>query len=133
MTRDRDARWGATGAALAGLAVAAGAFGAHALRARLEPAALEVWETAARYQMYHGLALLVSTSRLISHPGLQRAARWLFLGGTVLFGGSLYALALTGATALGAITPFGGVALIAGWGCLALALLRPRHHPAATR
>ena len=112
------------GALSAFLAVAAGAFGAHALRSRLTPDLLEVFETGARYQMYHALALLAvawSLDRWPASAGLLTWSGWLFAGGTVLFSGSLYALALTGFRALGAITPLGGVAFLAGWACLALA------------
>jgi uncharacterized membrane protein YgdD (TMEM256/DUF423 family) len=110
-------------AALSGfLAVAAGAFGAHALRARLEPDLLAVFETGARYQMYHALALYVAAflGRDEECVWATRAG-WCFIVGTVLFSGSLYALALSGTRALGAITPLGGVAFLAGWLSLALA------------
>ena len=114
-----------SGALLGGLAVAAGAFGAHALRARLEPRLLEVFETGARYQMYHAIAMLAAAWIVTRFPGsLANASGWLFLAGTVLFSGSLYAMAFTGIRALGAITPLGGVCFIAGWGCLALAAMR---------
>jgi uncharacterized membrane protein YgdD (TMEM256/DUF423 family) len=104
------------------LAVAAGAFGAHALRGRLGPESLAVFETAARYQMYHALALLgVSWASTRWTGSLTQWAGWLFLLGTVLFSGSLYALALTGVRWLGAVTPLGGVAFLAGWICLGLA------------
>ena len=110
------------GAASGCLAVAAGAFGAHALRARLSGEMLGVFETGARYQMYHALALLAVAWAAARWPGaLVHSAGWLFIGGTVLFSGSLYALALSGARWLGAITPLGGVAFLAGWICLALA------------
>jgi uncharacterized membrane protein YgdD (TMEM256/DUF423 family) len=113
------------GALSAGIAVAAGAFGAHALRARLEPRMLEVFETGARYQMYHALALLAVAWVVSRWPGsLANSSGWLFLAGTVLFSGSLYAMAFTGIRALGAITPIGGVCFIAGWICLALAVAR---------
>jgi uncharacterized membrane protein YgdD (TMEM256/DUF423 family) len=108
------------GALSALIAVAAGAFGAHALRARLSPEYLAVFETAARYQMYHALALLAVAWASTRWPGaLSQWAGWLFVVGTVLFSGSLYALALTGARWLGAITPLGGVAFLLGWLCLA--------------
>lgn len=111
-----------TGALSGALGVAAGAFGAHALRARVEPRMLEVFETAARYQMYHALALIavawVCTRTTSTFAG---AAGWLFLAGTVLFSGSLYAMTFTGARWLGAITPLGGACFIAGWVCLAVA------------
>ncbi len=104
------------------VAVAAGAFGAHGLRARLAPDLLAVFETAARYQMYHALALLAVAWVAARWPGpLPQWAGWLFVVGTVLFSGSLYALALTSVRWLGAITPLGGVAFLAGWLCLALA------------
>lgn len=122
------ARWFATAGALSGgLAVAAGAFGAHALRARLEPRLLEVFETAVQYQMYHALALLVAAwllGRGGSGGGAALVAAWAFTVGTLIFSGSLYALALTGIRGLGAITPIGGVAFLVGWGALALAAWR---------
>lgn len=108
------------GACLALLAVAAGAFGAHGLRARLDPAMLTVFETAARYQMYHALALLATGGACVFRPSRAALlAGWLFAAGIVVFSGSLYLLALTGARGLGAITPLGGVAFMAGWACLA--------------
>jgi len=100
------------------LAVAAGAFGAHALKSQLPPELLATWETAARYQMVHALAMGLAA---------QAGSRWppkLFLGGIVLFSGSLYALALNGPHWLGPVTPLGGALLIAGWVCLALSALR---------
>jgi uncharacterized membrane protein YgdD (TMEM256/DUF423 family) len=111
-----------TVAALSGLiAVAAGAFGAHALRERLSPEYLAVFETAARYQMYHALALIAAAWASTRWPGpVIQWSGWLFIIGTVLFSGSLYALALSGARWLGAITPLGGLAFMAGWLCLAL-------------
>jgi uncharacterized membrane protein YgdD (TMEM256/DUF423 family) len=109
------------GAASAFVAVAAGAFGAHALRGRLSPELLSVFETAARYQMYHALALIAAAWAVVRWPGsLSHWAGWLFMGGTILFSGSLYALALSGVRWLGAITPLGGIAFLAGWICLAL-------------
>jgi uncharacterized membrane protein YgdD (TMEM256/DUF423 family) len=110
------------GALSGAMGVAAGAFGAHPLRARVEPRLLEVFETGARYQLYHALALLAVAWASSRWPGtLTTAAGWLFVAGTVLFSGSLYAMTLTGVRALGAITPLGGVAFIAGWVCLAVA------------
>jgi uncharacterized membrane protein YgdD (TMEM256/DUF423 family) len=110
----------AIGALLGLLSVAAGAFGAHALRARLEPAMVEVFETGARYQMYHALALFAVAWAMdrwqLPHAAL---AGWLFIVGVVLFSGSLYLLALTGVRGLGIVTPFGGVAFLAGWAVLA--------------
>jgi uncharacterized membrane protein YgdD (TMEM256/DUF423 family) len=113
------------GALSALISVAAGAFGAHALRARLSPEYLSVFETAARYQMYHALGLLAVAWAVGRWPGaLAQWAGWLFVAGTVLFSGSLYALALTGARWLGAITPLGGIAFLVGWLCLFLSARR---------
>jgi len=104
------------------IAVGAGAFGAHALRARLTPDLLVVWETGARYQMYHALALLAVAMAAARWPAAGwSAAGWLFTAGIVVFSGTLYLLALSGVRWLGAITPLGGVALLAGWVLLALA------------
>ena len=109
------------GALSALVSVAAGAFGAHALRVRLTPELLAVFETAARYQMYHALGLLAVAWAITRWPGaLPVWAGWLFVAGTVLFSGSLYLLALTGTRWWGAVTPLGGVAFLAGWLCLAL-------------
>lgn len=114
------------GAVSACIAVAAGAFGAHALKARLEPDLLQVFETGARYQMYHAFGLVVAGWLMAAQPSPWAArAGWAFVVGTILFSGSLYALALTGTRGLGAITPFGGVAFLAGWLMLAAAA-RPR-------
>ena len=110
------------GSASALIAVGAGAFGAHALRARLTPEYLTVFETAARYQMYHALALLAVAWAITRWPGaLPVYAGWFFVGGTVLFSGSLYILALSGVRWWGAVTPLGGVAFLTGWVCLVLA------------
>jgi uncharacterized membrane protein YgdD (TMEM256/DUF423 family) len=104
------------------MSVAAGAFGAHALRARLPADLLAVFETGARYQMYHALALLAVGWAAGRWAGpLVAWAGWLFVAGTLLFSGSLYALALSGARWLGAITPLGGVCFLGGWLCLAIA------------
>ena len=112
------------GALSALIAVAAGAFGAHALRERLAPDMLAVFETGARYQMYHALGLLAVAWAVARWPGSSAGlAGWLFVAGTVLFSGSLYLLALTGTRWLGAITPLGGLAFIAGWAGLAWAAL----------
>jgi uncharacterized membrane protein YgdD (TMEM256/DUF423 family) len=111
--------------ALAGfIGVALGAFGAHGLRSRLSADMLSVFETGVRYQMYHALAILIVALAAARLDGwLIRAAGWLFTGGIVLFSGSLYALALSGITVLGAVTPIGGLAFLAGWACLAIAAL----------
>jgi uncharacterized membrane protein YgdD (TMEM256/DUF423 family) len=115
----------ALGSASALVAVAAGAFGAHTLRARLTPDLLAVFETGARYQMYHALALLAAAWALTRWPGPWPVrAGWLFVVGTLLFSGSLYALALSGVRWLGAVTPFGGLAFLAGWLCLLLTATR---------
>lgn len=111
-----DRTFALAGSVSAFIAVAAGAFGAHALRARLPADLLAVFETAARYQVYHALALLAVAIAAARWPGLPiRAAGWLFIGGTILFSGSLYLLALTGTRWLGAITPLGGLLFLAGW------------------
>jgi uncharacterized membrane protein YgdD (TMEM256/DUF423 family) len=108
------------GALSAAIAVAAGAFGAHSLRGRLSPDMLDVFETAARYQMYHALALLAVAWALTRWSGGSLTlAGWLFVAGTLLFSGSLYALSLTGVRVLGAITPLGGVAWLVAWVLLA--------------
>jgi uncharacterized membrane protein YgdD (TMEM256/DUF423 family) len=113
------------GAGSALIAVAAGAFGAHALRARLSSEMLAVFETGARYQMYHALGLLAVAWAVTRWPGPWAVrAGWLFVAGTVLFSGSLYTLVLSGIRWLGAVTPLGGVAFLAGWACLVLAARR---------
>ncbi|MDF5718043.1 MAG: DUF423 domain-containing protein [Rhizonema sp. NSF051] len=111
-------------AILGGLSVGAGAFASHALREKMSERSLEIFETGARYQMYHALALLlvaVLLSRTESPPLTLVATGWLFIIGIIIFSGSLYALSLTGVKFLGAITPLGGAAFIAGWGALAFA------------
>lgn len=107
-------------------AVAMGAFGAHALRARLTPDMLAVWQTAVLYHAWHALGLFGVGLLLLHWPerGLLGIAGGLFIAGIVLFSGSLYALALTGIRGLGAVTPFGGVAFLAGWGAVAVACLK---------
>src|SRR5882672_7026657 len=104
------------GALAAFIGVGFGAFGAHGLRSRLSPEMLGVFETGVRYQMYHALALLITSAAI----GRLGDARWSFIAGIVLFSGSLYALALTGISTLGAITPIGGLMFLVGWSCLAL-------------
>ena len=112
------------GALAAFIGVALGAFGAHGLRSRLSADMLGVFETGVRYQMYHALAILIVALAAARIDGwLIRAAGWLFTGGIVLFSGSLYVLALSGITVLGAVTPIGGLAFLAGWACLAIAAL----------
>jgi uncharacterized membrane protein YgdD (TMEM256/DUF423 family) len=104
------------GAVNAAIAVGAGAFGAHGLRERIDARSLEIFETAARYQMYHALAIVLCGA--IATRGARQAGL-ILQAGIVLFCGSLYAIALTGVTGLGAITPFGGLAFLAGWSWLA--------------
>ena len=118
-------RWFILGSSLAALGVALGAFGAHGLKARVGPELLATWETAARYHLVHALALIATAWAASRWPGpAVSAAGWLFLAGVLLFSGSLYALVLTNTRALGAITPLGGLCLIAGWLALALAAWR---------
>jgi uncharacterized membrane protein YgdD (TMEM256/DUF423 family) len=106
----------AVGSILIGLGVAFGAFGAHALRDIVGPQLLATFETGVRYQVYSGLGLLGLAWAIDRWPERRLApAAWLLLAGTVVFSGSLYLLVLTGGRWFGAITPFGGVALIAGW------------------
>jgi len=110
------------------LSVGLGAFAAHALRDRLSADALQVFQTGVTYQMYHALALLgvgILLARFSADGSAWlSAAGWLFVVGSVLFSGSLYLLALTGTTWLGAITPLGGVAFLAGWLALAIGVWR---------
>jgi len=114
----------AAGALSAFLGVGLGAFGAHGLRTRLSADMLAVFEIGVRYQLYHALALLgagAAATRLA--PGALTAAAVLFVVGTLVFSGSLYVLALSGRKWLGAITPLGGLALLAGWACLSWAAI----------
>jgi uncharacterized membrane protein YgdD (TMEM256/DUF423 family) len=132
----------ALGCAFAFLAVAAGAFGTHALRARLTPERLATFETAVRYQLWHALALFavvfldgirpLRASGWFTYAPLSALhpfslpialVGWLFVVGIVLFSGSLYALALTGERRWGAVTPFGGLCLLGGWVALLVAVL----------
>lgn len=116
----------ATAAVLGGLSVAAGAFASHALKDRLSERSLEIFETAARYQMYHALALLLVALLLsraeVAQP-LLITTGIAFISGVVLFCGSLYALSLSEIKGLGAVAPLGGVAFLVGWACLAIAAL----------
>jgi uncharacterized membrane protein YgdD (TMEM256/DUF423 family) len=108
------------GALLGFLGVMFGAFGAHALRSRLSPEMLTVFETGVRYQMYHAFAVLI-VAAAIGHLGSSRLllmSGWSFTAGVVLFSGSLYVLALSGVGILGAITPLGGLLFLFGWACL---------------
>jgi uncharacterized membrane protein YgdD (TMEM256/DUF423 family) len=110
------------GSVLGFLGVAFGAFGAHALKARLAPEALAVFETGVRYQMYHVFALLIVAAAIgrLGSARLLTISGWSFIGGILLFSGSLYALTLTGVGAFGPITPIGGVLFLLGWACLAI-------------
>lgn len=100
--------------------MAAGAFGAHALRERVEPQLLTAFATGARYQMFHALALFAVAWGALRWPEARlELSGWLLVAGTAVFSGSLYLMAMTGARWLGAITPIGGVLLIAGWAVLA--------------
>lgn len=118
----RDMYYVSVGALLGLAGVAAGAFGAHALRGRLEPWQLQVFETAVRYHLVHALALLFVGAHAPRAPrrGAMLAGA-LFVAGVALFSGSLYALSLSGVRAWGAVTPFGGVCFMAGWLVLARA------------
>ena len=127
----RDRLWIGIGALLALISVAAGAAGTHALEDVIDADALDTFETAVRFQMYHALALLFTgllSSRWTSWASwvkrLVNAAGWLFTFGTVIFSGSLYILALTDIGLFGAIAPIGGACLLAGWASLALGVIR---------
>ncbi|MCB0130558.1 MAG: DUF423 domain-containing protein [Caldilineaceae bacterium] len=111
---------------LGALAVALGAFGAHALEGRISADLIDTFETGVRYHMFHTLALFAVAAAISQWPesSLPNLAGWLFLAGILIFSGSLYTLALSGIRWLGAITPIGGVAFIAGWICLAVAAWR---------
>ena len=123
--------WIATGAVLMALAVGMGAFGAHALKGRLDAYSLSVYEKAVFYHFVHALGILLiaalARANAITPAGQGRVA-WLLLAGIVIFSGSLYALALTGIRVLGAITPLGGLAFIAGWVLLAYEAIA-KHSP----
>jgi uncharacterized membrane protein YgdD (TMEM256/DUF423 family) len=103
------------------LAVAFGAFGAHALKGRLDDYAMGVFHTAVQYHFYHSLALLAVGILAVSQPQttLLKTSGWMFFIGILIFSGSLYLLSISGVRWLGAITPLGGVAFLAGWACLA--------------
>ena len=119
--------WSGVGATLLGLAVMLGAFGAHALRARFDDYATGIWEKAVFYHFVHAIGILVvpllARTEALSEPAADRVC-WLLVAGVLIFSGSLYALAVTGVRTLGAITPIGGTAFIAGWLLLAWSLFR---------
>lgn len=117
--------FGTIGAVAGFLGVALGAFGAHALKARLSAADLEIFETAVRYHLVHAVALLALAALAQRLPeGTASVAGWAFSLGILIFSGSLYLLVLTGPRWLGAVTPLGGTALLVGWAALAWGLLR---------
>ena len=111
------------GSCSAMLAVVFGAFGAHALKNRLDDHSLSVFETAVQYHFYHSFALLIVGIIALTQPEtvMLKSSGWLFFIGLLIFSGSLYTLSLTGITWLGALTPLGGLAFIGGWACLAVA------------
>ncbi len=113
-------------AALLFVAVAVGAFGAHALKARLAPDAMAIYQTAVQYHFWHALGLLAVGMLLLQRPdsGALAASAWLLVAGILLFSGSLYALALTGSRGWGAVTPVGGTAFLAAWAALGWAAWR---------
>jgi uncharacterized membrane protein YgdD (TMEM256/DUF423 family) len=111
--------WWRLAGILGALGVALGAFGAHGLKERVDAVALGWWDTGSRYHLIHAVAIAL----VAAHPAAPRLAGWLFVAGIALFSGSLYAMTLTGVRGLGAVTPLGGLCLIAGW--IALALARP--------
>lgn len=118
-------KWLFIAAMTGALGVVFDAFGAHALAGRLEPRALTIFATGSRYQLFHALAIgLAALAARGAAKTLAQRAALLFFAGTVLFSGSLYAMALTGVRVLGFITPLGGLALIAGWVMLAFAALK---------
>jgi len=110
------------------LAVALGAFGAHLLEGRVADKYLSTWGTAVQYQMFHALALvaigILMSSKTLGHVSQLNVAGYLILAGIIIFSGSLYVLSLTGISILGAITPIGGVAFLAGWIMLIVAAVK---------
>lgn len=117
--------WFAIAAINGGLALASGAFAAHGLQGRIDAQALQTFETGARYHMYHALAIgLAALAMRDAAAGPATSAAGFFLAGILLFSGSLYLLALTGARAFGLVTPFGGVCFLIGWGLLVFAATR---------
>ena len=122
--------WLVTGAVFGALSVACGAFGAHGLKQSLNREQLEIWETAARYQMYQGLGLLAVGLLAMRHCRAPiHCAGATMAVGSLIFSGCLYALVLTGQRWLGAVVPIGGVLMIVGWICLAIAAFRHGEAP----
>ncbi len=122
-----DRKFLAAGSFLAFLAVAAGAFGAHGLKNHLDTSMLAIFETAVKYQMYHSLALVLVSMFLKPKTGIWLVrSGWLFLTGIAVFSGSLYVLSLTGIKWFGALTPFGGLAFLAGWFSLFMYALKEK-------
>lgn len=115
-----------TGALLAALAVATGAFGAHVVEGLLTPERFATYQTAVQYHFYHALGLLITgiTCRVVGTSPMLRWSGYLMLTGILIFSGSLYLLTLTGATWLGAVTPLGGISFMVAWGLYALAVHR---------
>jgi uncharacterized membrane protein YgdD (TMEM256/DUF423 family) len=115
----------ALGSLLAFFSVALGAFGAHSLQGSFAPGMADIYETGVRYQFYHAIGLLAVALAADRWPGSSAlVAGWLFIAGVILFSGSLYLLSVTGLRWLGAVTPFGGVAFLAGWLVLGWSVLR---------
>jgi len=113
----------ATGALFGMLAVIAGAFGSHALKNKFSAEQLSVFEVAVRYQMYHAFALMI-VALMFEKFALMSVAGWLFAAGTTIFSGSLYMYVVTGVKLWGAVTPVGGVLLVAGWACMIIGALK---------
>ena len=124
MCCSKSVPFAALAAFLLAAAVALGAFGAHALKDRLDAYALGVWEKAVFYHFIHALGMLIVASITKLRESTSEFVCWFLLAGILLFSGSLYTLALTGTRAFGAVTPFGGVAFLIAWGVLGWGLLR---------
>ena len=113
------------GSAFCLLSVFMGAFGAHTLKTKISKEMLDIFEVAVRYQVYHGIGLIIVAWAISQwQNSFTTAAGWCFIGGIAVFSGSLYILSMTGIRWLGAVTPIGGLAFIAGWACLILSVFR---------